>query len=196
MFKEAYQKDNEMIKPDAEFIEHLKETIAKEQGEVQLGKGKAKVSEYKAHTTYVYRFAVTAACLLLVIGVAVFRNDIWDSVNRKDGGLKTKAVLKQTSEKEENMSAAGEQYVDFMEFIRQEVVFYKLQDAVEDRADGQELIVKEAEELKNDILSERYTVVIDEKELNAPIYYVVANPEGDEIRFALDGDGHIWILKK
>ena len=57
MFKEAYQKDNEMIKPDAEFIEHLKETIAKEQGEVQLGKGKAKVSEYKAHTTYVYRFA-------------------------------------------------------------------------------------------------------------------------------------------
>ena len=51
MFKEAYQKDNEMIKPDAEFIEHLKETIAKEQGEVQLGKGKAKVSEYKAHTT-------------------------------------------------------------------------------------------------------------------------------------------------
>ncbi|MDD6069860.1 MAG: hypothetical protein PUC12_03490 [Clostridiales bacterium] len=192
MFRESYQKDNEMIKPDAEFLERLKETVVKEQEEGGLREGKSEVSDNTSHTAYMYRFAVVAACLLFVIGVVVFRKDIWDSVNYKDGGLKTKAVLKQMN-KEENNSLEDEQLTVLKELIGQQVVFYKLQSANQEKEDGCKLPKKEAQDLKNDILSDQYKIVQEEKELKTPVYYAVWSVGDKEIHFAVDGDGHIWI---
>lgn len=192
MFRESYQKDNEMIKPDAEFLERLKETVIKEQDEGGLRESESKVSGNTSRTAYMYRFAAVAACLLLVIGVVVFRKDVWDSVNHKDGGLKTKAILKQV-DKESNNSLEDEQLTVLKELMEQQVIFYKLQSANQDKTDGWELADKEAQDLKNNILSDQYKMVQEEKELKNPVYYVVWSAENEEIHFAVDGDGHIWI---
>lgn len=183
MFREAYKRDNELIKPDAAFLEQMKQSLCDMQQEEQSslqeaahpGKdGRKSRKEYLG----VLRFTAVAACMVLVAG-AFF----WNGTDYKDGGLKSKIVLNQDIK----------QYEQLKEMLSKSAVIYKQQSDAISEAKGQELTEDETKRLTNDILGDVLSVISQEAELENPVYYMAEDSEGNRIWFAADQNGNIWL---
>jgi len=203
MFRDDYKKDNDLIKPDAAFLERLKKSVSGEQEEQQQ---LTSTTNFKRNTG---RFVAIAALFVLFIGLAVFRNEIRDIVNGKSDGLQTRIFLDRSTEKTEDdtedyapseksdgwrgREQKKQQYESLKECLKQTVLIYELQQSGQEEAAGMEISKQEEQQLKAGILEDTYKVVQEEKELENPVYYVVSDADGYGFLFAIDDEGRIWI---
>ncbi len=202
MFRDDYKKDNDLIKPDAAFLERLKKSVSGEEEQQKL----TPTTIFKRN---IGRFAAIAALFVLFIGAAVFRNEIWDIVNEKSDGLQTRIFFGRSTEKTEDVTECyvpseksdgwrgseqkKQQYESLKECLKQTVLIYELQQSGQEEAAGMEISKQEQQQLKAGILEDTYKVVQEEKELENPVYYVVSDADGYGFLFAIDDKGRIWI---
>ena len=183
MFREVYKRDNELIKPDAVFLEQMKQSLCDMQQDEQsclqetAQPGKGGRNKQKEHLG-ILRFTAAAACLVLVAG-AFF----WNGADYKDGGLKSKIVLNQDKK----------QYEQLKEILSKSAVIYKQKSDAISEEKGQELTEDETKSLTNDILKDVLFVISDEAELEKPVFYMAEDSAGHRSWFAVDQNGNIWV---
>lgn len=188
MFRDAYKRDNELIKPDAAFLERMTQSLGDMQKEDMAGlqeaaqSGKASRKNQKEYLG-VLRFTAVAACMVFLAVAFLWSGNTWSGADYKNGGLKSKIVVNQDTK----------QYEQLKEMLSKSVTIYQQSSDFLSEEKGQELTEDETNMLINDIMADALSVISEEAELNNPVYYMAEDSKGNRIWFATDMDGNIWV---
>ncbi len=181
MFKEKYIKDNDLIKPDDDFLERLKHSIAQEEKVVHIGdfvdyenaeqfgdlgemqKDSKNVSVTMKNSRRWQRTVAVAACLVIVLAATIIagnRNMLGDSNMQADMG---KFVSEELEDKAQTVNQMDEecikiynQVVDW--FANGNAIVYEV-DAYQPSEAGMEYVQESKEQWRKLAMQEREDIV-------------------------------------
>ena len=215
MFKERYIKDNQLIKPDDDFLVRMKTTVLQEQQKLHIGEyvdyenaqDFSQIEKYHSPDESNSRwgdrakkwapFALAAACVALVCGV------FWGTGNlefSKQEGLKIN--MKSALEDDAEHDVSDSKIKLLHKVIKEEDgIIYQIDSEYEcDNVDvslledgGKRLSEEEKDGLIRNILEDDYKEVTSMNEMQSPLCYAICYDAQQYILFAIDED-EICIL--
>lgn len=224
MFREKYIKDNELIKPDEDFLRRLKETVSQEEVHIgdyvdynnsesfeKIGNTDATVIDFQERKNTkkfaLKTFAVLAACFVLVCTVvfAVGENGLVGG-----GGLKAGMESALPEDMSEDVLGLGEEYIDTYNkvcelFATSNVVIYEIasdyqedeaQDSLEMlKSQSQELDVQAKDKLVRDVLADNYDLSETMEAFDSVAFYMAEFEDQTCVLFATDTKQSIYIIE-
>lgn len=221
MFKEAYIRDNNRIKPDEDFLARLKEAVSQEEETVVHIQEYTVLSENgnagkktTCNDRRIRNIFVVAACFVCVFAVVFWVNERgllgngenlkadleWIFNHNKSDNLFEKRT--------DNEPVISEEYQNRYErmyrlFQKSNVSIYNIEDielTEKVLEDVQELTGKstalsheERDELVGSILSERYTLTDSKGEFESAEYYIAVFEDGSYVCFVIEAGEYIYI---
>lgn len=224
MFREKYIKDNELIKPDEDFLRRLKETVSQEEVHIgdyvdydnsesfeKIGNTDAAVIDFQqrknAKKFALKTFSVIAACFALVCAVAFVAGE--DGIVG-GGGLQAGMESALPEGVSEDALALREEAIDTYNkvkewFATRNVMIYEIDYAYQESEGSEssdmlqnqysEVDVQVKDELIRDVLADNYDLADTMEEFDSVVFYMAKFENQTCVLFATDTKQNIYIIE-
>jgi len=186
MFKEAYVRDNELIKPDDDFLRRLADSVEQEK----------KTNVDGSRITWKNVIAI-AACFLIVCGLAFASSQMNLSYGQDGMQAGVKAVFQNKNKRQYQqvcklLQSNSAEIYEMTSWMQDESGMYYLEDNMESQT---KIDTNKQEKLICGILDEQYILKDQLGDLENVKYYAARFDDGIVVYFAIEEQQYIYIAE-